>query len=129
MKVFVASSWKNREKVRDMSIRLRRDGHKVYDFTDSECRKVQECPPEKQQGPFDQSKHKSYSAYLRTANYMYAAVMNNQEEIRKCDLLIMLLPCGNDTYGTALCSCSWKTHNNMRLTAKWRTIIFGNVGR
>ena len=98
MKVFIASSWKNREKVREIAVRLRKDGHRVYDFTDSNTRKIRECPPESQQEPFDPETHKSYVEYLKTekAARMYASIMNNQEGLRWCDLVIMLLPCGND---------------------------------
>ncbi|MCL2228624.1 MAG: toll/interleukin-1 receptor domain-containing protein [Firmicutes bacterium] len=100
MKIYISSSWKNREKVREMANRLKKDGHKVFDFTDSNCRKIAERPPEKQQEPFDPDKHKSYADYMKSekAAYMYAAIMNNQEAIRWCDLVILLLPCGNDAH-------------------------------
>ena len=83
-----------------MANRLRKDGHKVYDFTDPTTRKVGECPPENQQEPFDPEIHKSYAAYLKCekATRMYASVMNNQEALRWCDLVILLLPCGNDAH-------------------------------
>jgi len=100
MKIYISSSWKNRDKVREIATRLRKDGHKVYDFTDPNCRKVPEYPPERQQVPFDPAIHKSHAEYMRNdrANYMYASVMNNQEALRWCDLVILLLPCGNDSH-------------------------------
>ena len=97
MKIFVASSWKNREKVREMSIRLRRGGHRVYDFTDPSCRKVPETPPEVNAEEFDPEKHK-YSEYLKNLKGLYASVMNNQEALRWCELCILLLPCGMDAH-------------------------------
>jgi len=83
-----------------MAIRLRKDGHHVYDFTDPNTRKVSETPPEAQQEPFDPKIHKSYAAYMKNdkAKLMYASVMNNQEALRWCDLVILLLPCGNDAH-------------------------------
>ena len=100
MKIYISSSWKNHVAVRKMAERLRKDGHKVFDFTDATTRKVAECPPERQQEPFDPAAHKSYATYMKSekAAYMYAAVMNNQEAIKWCDLVILLLPCGNDSH-------------------------------
>jgi len=97
MKIYISSSWKNRENVREMALRLREDGHKVFDFTDPECRKTEEFPHEKRPKPYDSKKHKSYSTLLRNSD-MYAAVMNNQEAIRWCDLVVLLLPCGLDAH-------------------------------
>jgi len=97
MKIYISSSWKNRDKVREMAVRLRKEGHRVYDFTDPECRKTAEFPHEKRPAPFDPVVHKSYAALLRNSD-MYAAVMNNQEAIRWCDLVILLLPCGLDAH-------------------------------
>jgi len=97
MKIYISSSWKNREKVREMAIRLRKDGHEVYDFTDKDSRKAPECSPEDQQQPFDPEVHKSYAKYLKCER-MYAAVIGNQEAIQWCDLVILLLPCGNDAH-------------------------------
>lgn len=97
MKIYLASSWKNRDKVREMAVRLRKDGHKVYDFTDPECRKTAETPHEKRPKPYDPALHKSYAALLRNSD-MYASVMNNQEAIRWCDLVVLLLPCGLDAH-------------------------------
>lgn len=97
MKIFISSSWKNREKVRELAVKLRKEGHKVYDFTDPECRKTAEFPHEKRPAPYDPAVHKSYAALLRNSD-MYAAVMNNQEAIRWCDLVILLLPCGLDAH-------------------------------
>jgi len=81
-----------------MATKLRLDGHKVYDFTDRECRKTPEFPHDKRPESFDAKKHKSYRLHLESAPQLYAAVMNNQEAIRWCDLVILLLPCGNEAH-------------------------------
>ena len=96
LKIYIASSWKNKAKVREIANQLRKDGHKVYDFTDPETRKVPEELPPDAVREFDPEKHK-YSEFIRNRNF-YASVMDNQEAIRKCDLVIMLLPCGNDSH-------------------------------
>lgn len=33
-RIYIASSWKNAERVRDLAVMLRRFGHDVFDFTD-----------------------------------------------------------------------------------------------
>lgn len=83
-----------------MAVRLRKDGHKVYDFTDPACRKTEEFPHEKRPEAYDPSVHKSYAELLRknSSKGMYAAVMNNQEALRWCDLVVLLLPCGIDAH-------------------------------
>jgi len=100
MKIYIASSWKNSDSVRNMAVRLRKEGHKVFDFTDPECCKTEKFPHGKRPEPYDPAKHKSYAALLRNGA-MYASVMNNQEAIRWCDLVIMLQPCGLDAH------CDW----------------------
>lgn len=47
MNIYLSSSWKNRDKVREIAIDLRKHGYEVYDFTDPNCRKTEEIPPEK----------------------------------------------------------------------------------
>ena len=47
MKIYISSSWKNRERVRNYAMLLRKREHEVYDFTDKNCRETQEIPPEK----------------------------------------------------------------------------------
>lgn len=95
-KIYISSSWKNRTAVRAMADRLRKEGHRVYDFTDPTTRKIPEMPPEEWPEKFDPSKHK-WSEFTRHSK-IYAAVMNNQEAIRWCDLVILLNPCGSDSH-------------------------------
>lgn len=96
MKIYISSSWKNREKVRSMALILRNDGHKVYDFTDPSCRKSPEIPPEKFPEEFDPAMH-VYSEYIQRDEWR-TAVMENKASIEWADLIILLLPCGNDSH-------------------------------
>ncbi|MDR0463177.1 MAG: toll/interleukin-1 receptor domain-containing protein [Pseudomonadales bacterium] len=97
MKIYISSSWKNRDEVRKMANRLRKDGHKVYDFTDPATRKVPEMPPEEWLSEFDPKIHK-WGEHVKKDARIYASVMNNQEALRWCDLVILLLPCGCDAH-------------------------------
>lgn len=95
MKIYISSSWKNRDDVRSLAVKLRSYGHEVYDFTDSGCRTTPEIPPEKFPEQFDPSKH-VYSAYLDRAEWRNA-VTENKRAIARSDLIILLLPCGVDS--------------------------------
>lgn len=96
MNIYISSSWKNREQVRALAIELRKMGHQVYDFTDPECRKTPEIPPEKFPEEFDPTIHK-YSEYINKTEWI-AAVKGNKEAIEWANLIILLLPCGNDSH-------------------------------
>jgi hypothetical protein len=96
MKVYISSSWKNREQVRDMAQKIRNIGYEVYDFTDSECRKTPAIPPEKYPEEFDPEKH-MYKDYIRIPEYI-DAVNENKEAVSKSDIIILLLPCGIDSH-------------------------------
>lgn len=95
MKVYISSSWKNRDRVRFLATILRNHGHKVYDFTDPACRLTVEIPPERFPEQFDPSKH-IYSAYLDRAEWRNA-VEENKKAIEWSDVIILLLPCGIDS--------------------------------
>ncbi len=96
MKIYISSSWKNREKVRLTSLVLRNNGHEVYDFTDTSCRKSPEIPPERFPEEFDPAVH-VYSEYIQREEWR-AAVMENKSAIEWADLIILMLPCGNDSH-------------------------------
>lgn len=97
MKIYISSSWKNRVRVREIATLLRVYGHEVYDFTDPKCRLHEEIPPEKFPVQFDPDKH-LYCEYIMDNPYWHDAVMDNQEALKRCDLVILLLPCGNDAH-------------------------------
>ena len=96
MKIYISSSWKNRERVRAMANNLRLLGHTVYDFTDPSCRKTPEVPPEKFPEAFDPERH-IYREYIQKGE-LRAAVMENYEAVKNVDFVILLLPCGNDSH-------------------------------
>jgi hypothetical protein len=96
MKIYISSSWKNRIQVREMAEKLRSIGHEVYDFTDPNCRKTPEIPPEKYPEEFDPDKH-IYREYINKPEWK-AAVDCNREAIAWSDLIILLLPCGIDSH-------------------------------
>ncbi|WP_027365754.1 hypothetical protein [Desulfotruncus alcoholivorax] len=96
MKIYISSSWKNRDTVRELAIKLRELGHRVYDFTDPNCRKSPEIPPEKYPEQFDPSIHK-YSEYINIPE-LKQAVMDNKRAINWANFIILLLPCGSDSH-------------------------------
>jgi len=96
MKIYISSSWKNRIQVRKLAIELRETGHEVYDFTDPNCRKTPEIPPEKFPEEFDPEKH-VYSKYIRKNEWL-DAVTENRKAINRSNFIILLLPCGNDSH-------------------------------
>jgi hypothetical protein len=96
MNIYISSSWKNRVAVRAMACALRELGHDVYDFTDPSCRKTEEIPPEKFPEQFDPDKH-DYAKYLSRKEWR-DAVFENMMALRRCDAVVLLLPCGNDAH-------------------------------
>jgi hypothetical protein len=95
MKIYISSSWKNREQVRELALLLRDNNFEVYNFTDPKCRRTPEIPPEWFPEQFDPEKH-IYSQYLNRPEWL-DAVSENQEHIATADLIVLLLPCGVDS--------------------------------
>lgn len=96
-KIYISSSWKQRERVRALALVLRADGHEVYDFTDPACRRAPEIPPEAFPEQFDPQKH-VYRDYLNSQPHWRGAVFGNREALKWCDAVVLLLPCGNDAH-------------------------------
>lgn len=96
MKVYISSSWKNRQRVRALAEQLRGAGHEVYDFTDPASRGVPEIPPEAFTEQFDPDKH-VYRRYIQRSEWR-EAVMGNKRALDDCDVCVLLLPCGNDAH-------------------------------
>jgi len=67
-----------------------------YDFTNPKCRKTPEIPPERFPEQFDPDIH-TYSQYIQRPEWK-AAVDENRNAIGRSDLIILLLPCGNDAH-------------------------------
>ena len=102
MKIYISSSWKNRERVRALATMLVAADHEVYDFTDRASRQLilgadtQEIPPEMFEEQFDPEKHR-YSKYLEKPEWI-RAVMGNKAALDWCDVCVLLLPAGNDAH-------------------------------
>jgi hypothetical protein len=114
--VYLSSSWKNREQVREMAIWLREEGFEVYDFTDPECRKVPEIPPERYPDQFDPEKH-VYADYICNPDWR-EAVTANRIALESCDAVILILPCGNDAHSDWALAVGLGRHS----------AVFGNPG-
>jgi hypothetical protein len=97
--IYLSSSWKNRERVRDLARALRAYGLSVYDFTDPSCRSTPEIPPESFPEAYDPSSaDESYSDYLRRHPEWAAAVAGNRKAIARAEIVLLLLPCGLDAH-------------------------------
>jgi hypothetical protein len=92
--IYLSASWKQRERVRALAQRLRRQGHHVYDFTDPACRNAPEIPPEAYPDAFDPDIH-DYGRYLNRPVWNQAVECNRQA-LDWCDAVLLLLPCGLD---------------------------------
>jgi hypothetical protein len=96
MNIYISSSWKNRERVREIADALTEKGHSVYDFTNPACRKTPVIPPEKYPEEFDPETH-IYRDYIQKAEWR-TAVLENKAAIENAGMIILLLPCGNDSH-------------------------------
>lgn len=97
MKIYISASWKQRERVRSLAVKLRADGHEVYDFTDAACRKTPEIPPERFPDQFDPERH-IYREYISAVPEWREAVVCNREALCWCEVVVLLLPAGNDAH-------------------------------
>lgn len=104
MRVYLSSSWKNRERVRAMAQVLRAFGHEVYDFTDPACRGAPEIPPERFPDQFDPARH-VYREYIQSEPHWRAAVVGNRQALGRCDAVILMLPAGNDAHADWALAC------------------------
>lgn len=100
MNIYLSSSWKNRDRVRALAEVLRNYGHEVYDFTDPRCRATPEIPPERFPDQFDPERH-NYRDYLEAVPEWRQAVDCNRKAIEECDLVVLMLPSGNDAHADA----------------------------
>ena len=69
----------------------------MYDFTDPACRKAPEIPPERFPEQFDPNRH-LYCEYIQSNLYWRQAVEGNRAALQWCDIVILMLPCGNDAH-------------------------------
>ena len=94
MNIYISSSWKNREIVRELAQGLRTKGENVFDFTNPQDRKCEPIPPERYLEQFDPDKH-NYFEYLNKPEWG-DAVRENRKKLTQSDVVILLLPCGID---------------------------------
>lgn len=97
MNIYISSSWKNRQRVREVAVALREYGHEVYDFTDPACRKTPEIPPERFPVQWD-PEIGSYAEYITSVPEWRQAVECNRAALDRCDAVVLLLPCGADAH-------------------------------
>lgn len=98
--IYLSSSWKNRDRVRSLAVRLRGHGHEVYDFTDPLCRSTPKIPPEQFPEQFDPEKH-IYGEYLTSVPEWREAINANRGALEMCDAVVLMLPCGLDAHADA----------------------------
>jgi hypothetical protein len=98
--IYLSSSWKNRGRVRWLAQQLRKGGHDVYDFTDPAYRTTPEIPPERFPTEFD-PQNGVYSEYIQSVAAWKEAVNGNMSVLQRCDLVVLMLPCGMDAHADA----------------------------
>jgi len=99
-RVYISSSWKNRDRVRALAETLRSAGHEVFDFTNPAHRQTPEIPPERFPEQFDPERH-VYRAYLDAVPEWRAAVEENRRALERTDAVVLVLPCGMDAHADA----------------------------
>ena len=96
LKVYISSSWKRREAVRQLATLLQNAGFETFDFTNPEQRTHEEIPPERFPEQFDPAIH-VYREYIDRPEWRNA-VEENQRWLDWCDVVVLLLPCGLDAH-------------------------------
>jgi hypothetical protein len=89
MKVYVASSWRNMHQP-NVVIRLREEGHIVYDFKDSKGFRWSEVDDDWLNWPSDVTK------YMKGLNHPRAieGFKRDMDHLRECDACVYVMPCG-----------------------------------
>lgn len=89
MKIYVASSWRNKEHQQTAVHALRQDGHEVYDFTESESAF--------NWGSIDPD-WKTWSPGEYVGNLLHplarAGFDRDMKALRECDAVLQVMPCG-----------------------------------
>lgn len=129
--VYISSSWKQRDQVRQLAEQLQEIGLTVYDFTNPACRDSPEIPPEEFPEQFDPEKH-DHGEYLQSVPEWCAAMEGNRKALGNCSIVILLLPCGLDAHadayyalgrGKRLIVCGSPHKGDRTLTHLWAEII------
>lgn len=98
-KIYIASSWKNKEKVRELASKLRSWGHEVFDFTDRDTRPKGtdwfNCPADKWDGPsLATIEYKEFLAHP-TSGLIFSSDMSG---LHWADTVVLLLPSGRSSH-------------------------------
>jgi len=98
-KIYIASSWKNKETIRSMAWVLRKIGHEVFDFTDPESRPEGfDCftfsASEWARKPKSQIEWKEFMELEATRR----AFESDKAGLDWADTIIMLNPCGRNAH-------------------------------
>ncbi len=91
MKYFIASKWKNKEMVKMLSDGIKFKGHEAYSFLDNSANLLTGRPIAEDTLFFEEIlKSKDWKLNPHVYQIFHSEIKN----IRKCDALILLLPCG-----------------------------------
>ena len=98
-RIYIASSWKNKEKVRELAAKLRGLGHEVFDFTDQDNRPKGtdwfNCPADKWDGPpLETMEYKQFLKF-ETSQHIFTADMSG---LHWADTVILYLPSGRSSH-------------------------------
>jgi len=108
-KIYIAASWKQKDRVNKIAHVLSERGHIVFDFTDSKSRlKVNQAldldfqlcdeqPKTKYASKYEPQNNK-YGEYLQNMHLYQEMMKNNLAIIKKCDVCILLLLAGADAH-------------------------------
>jgi hypothetical protein len=108
-KIYIAASWKQKDRVNKIAHVLSERGHIVFDFTDNTSRmKVNQAldldfqlcdeqPKTKYASKYEPQNNK-YGEYLQNMHLYQEMMKNNLAIIKKCDICILLLPAGADAH-------------------------------
>ena len=101
-RIYIASSWKNRNRVRELALLLRNEGHEVFDFTDHEHRDdgldrfvfgAKEWAEHSGKDP-DEIEYKDFLTWEPTQR----AFASDKAGLDWANTVVMLLPCGRSSH-------------------------------
>ena len=91
-KIYIASSWKNAKKVRELALIFRSNGHRVYDFTDDSLHfsfNLNDLPD---------LRDLDYISFLDTVSESHMAFDADKGGLDWADTIVMLQPCGRSSH-------------------------------
>lgn len=98
-RIYIASSWKNKDRVRALAEKLRGYGHEVFDFTDPDNRAKEldhwNCPADKWDGPPLETMEYQLFLTFPKSQRIFTADMGG---LHWADTVILLLPSGRSSH-------------------------------